>query len=121
MIAKANGAIMRSALFRLILLLIAIVVSIQLLYTAGQVYHAAMVAYKGGGPVLHMISFGEIGVFVYFGASICVIGALWEIIRLHGGIRGAKVATFLLIFSLLNTAAFICLVVMPYSDVVSRF
>jgi hypothetical protein len=41
-------------------------------------------------------------------------------IKLRGGVRNAKMAALLLIFSLVSTLAFVSLIVMPYSDVVSR-
>jgi hypothetical protein len=106
---------------RLFLLACAIVIGVQFLYVAGQVYHAATMAYKGGGFMPHMISFGSLGVLLYLVAAIAMAVGLWVFIKLRGGVRNAKMAMLLLIFLLVNTVAFVGLIVMPYSDVVSRF
>ena len=104
----------------MIFLVIALVIGLQFLYTAGQIYHAAIMVYKGGGFVPHMISFGKPGVLLYLTIAFVSAIGLWVFIKRRGGVRNSKLAALLLIFSLASTLAFIGLLVMPYSDVVSR-
>lgn len=120
MSTESNGAKMQSILVGLALLAAMVLIGLQSLYTAGQVYHAAMMAYKGGALVPHMISFGRLGVWVYLMAAVAVAGFLTGVIKSRGGVRKARVAMVLLVFSLLSTLAFVCLIAMPFSDVVSR-
>jgi hypothetical protein len=102
------------------LLACAIVIGVQFIYTGGQIYHAAIVAYKSGGLMPHMISFGRLGVLLYLVVAMAIAIGLWIFIQLRGGVRNAKVALLLLTISLMSTLALIGLIVMPYSDVVSR-
>jgi hypothetical protein len=118
--ARSNRVAKQSALAVAMLLACAIVIGLQFLYAAGQVYHAAIMAYKGGGLMPHMISFGRFGVLLYMVVAIAMATGLWLFIKLRGGVRNAKMAMLLLIFSLVSTLAFVSLIVMPYSDVVSR-
>ncbi|MFC4762434.1 hypothetical protein [Dyella koreensis] len=120
MSARNSNTAMQSAFVAAMLLASAIVIGLQFLYTAGQVYHIVTMAYKAGGFMPHLISFGRFGVFLYLIVAVAVAIGLWVFIKYRGGARNAKTATLLLIFSLVSTIAFAGLVVMPYSDIVSR-
>ena len=120
MSARGSNTTMQSAFVVAMLSASAIAISLQFLYTAGQVYHIATMAYKAGGFMPHLVSFGRFGVFLYLIVAVAVAIGLWAFIRHQGGARNAKTAALLLMFSLVSTIAFAGLVVMPYSDIVSR-
>jgi hypothetical protein len=120
MSTKINDMTMKSAVVVVVLLACAIIICLQFLYAAGQVYHFAIMAYKSDGAVLHMISFGRLGVLMYLVVATAMAIGLWVFIRLRGGVEKAQVAALLLVFSLANTLILISLLVMPYSDIVSR-
>lgn len=118
--ARSNYVTKQSALTVAMFLVCAIVIGLQFLYAAGQIYHAAIVAYKGGGLMPHMISFGRVGVLLYLVVAIAMAIGLGVFIKLRGGVKNAKMAMLLLIFSLVSTLTLVGLIVMPYSDIVAR-
>ncbi len=120
MSTRCSDVALKSVFVAVMLFLCSIAISLQLLYAIGQVYHFAVMAYKGGGAVPHMISFGRSGVVIYLVVAIVMACGLWAFIRHRGGVRKAKAAALLLVSSLLSTALFVGLLITPYSDVVSR-
>ena len=120
MSARSNEAAMPSILVFTMLVLFAMVIGLQFLYTAGQICHIAIMAYKAGGFIPHLVSFGRLGVLLYFVVAIATATGLWAFIKHRGGARNAKTAMVLLVFSLVSSLAFTALIIMPYSDVVSR-
>jgi hypothetical protein len=118
MSTEISDMTMKSAVVVAVLLACAIAIGLQFLYAAGQVYHFAIMAYKGGGTVPHMISFGRLGVLIYLVVAAAMAIGLCVFVRIRGGVEKAKVAALLLVFSLANTLIFISLLVMPYSDIV---
>ncbi|MET4569003.1 hypothetical protein [Rhodanobacter soli] len=120
MSARNSNTAIRYACSAAMLLASAMVVGLQFLYTGGQICHAAMMVYKVGGFVPHLISFGRFGVLLYLVVAVAVAMGLSVFIRRRGGARHAKVATCLLVLSLASTLSFVVLIVMPSSDVVFR-
>jgi high-affinity Fe2+/Pb2+ permease len=64
---------------------------------------SAIMTYKGGGTVPHMINFGISGALLYLVVAMAMIIGLWAFIKLRGGMRKAKAAALLLAFSLVST------------------
>ncbi|WP_257384938.1 hypothetical protein [Tahibacter caeni] len=101
-------------------LMLMLVVALQLLYTAGAVFHFFVIAYKSGSFDPHTISFGRTGVFCYLIVAIATASSLWVLVKRRGGARNAKLAALFLAISLASTIIFVGLIATPYSDVVSR-
>lgn len=117
---KNSNPAIRPAFIVAMLLVSAMVIGLQFLYTAGQVYHVVMMVYKAGEFVPHLISFGKLGVLLYLIVAMIVTIGLLAFIKYRGGASNAKMAILLLVFSLVSTIAFFALIIMPYSDVVFR-
>ncbi|MHA6204948.1 hypothetical protein ACXU4B_11025 [Dyella soli] len=102
------------------LIAVALVVAVQCAYTFGQLYHVAIMVYKSGGWQRRLVSFGQSGVYLYISLAIVIVLAMLSFIKSAGGVSRAKVATAVLIISLINSAVFAALVLLPVSEVVVR-
>ncbi|RDS84296.1 hypothetical protein [Dyella psychrodurans] len=111
---------MKDGLIIIFLTAVAFAVAVQCVYTFGQLYHVAIMAYKSGGLQPRLVSFGRFGVYLYFSLAIVIALAMLSFIKSKGGVSRTKIATTFLILSLISTAAFAALVLLPVSEVVIR-
>jgi hypothetical protein len=112
--------IMKGGLITIFLTAVAFVVAVQCAYTFGQLYHVAIMVYKSGGWQPHLVSFGRFGVYLYFSLAIIIALAMLSFIKSKGGVGQKKIATTFLTLSLISTAVFAVLVLLPVTEVVIR-
>ena len=120
MMEKIMPSSLKATLIACFITAMVFVIAVQFLYTFGQLYHVFLVAYKAGGWMLHLVSFGRPGVYQYFIGAFFIAAALSVFIKRQGGMKNAKVATWLLVISLISTAVFFGLTVLPFIDIVER-
>jgi hypothetical protein len=111
---------LKAGMAAIFLTAVAFVVTVQFAYTFGQLYHVTIMSYKSGGVQPHLVSFGRFGVYLYFSLATIIAVAMLSFIKSKGGVRRSKVASALLIISLVSAAVFGALVLLPVSDVVIR-
>ncbi|MBT2117485.1 hypothetical protein KK141_03240 [Dyella sp. LX-66] len=110
---------MRSFIIGVMLLSFAVAAGIQSLYVSGQIFHLVAVIDKAGGGMPHLISFGWVGVCLYFMLTFIMMAVLAFLIKRKGW-GAAKIPALIFFLCVVNTVAMTSLLLLPYSDVVSR-